>query len=283
MFAPKSWYPPQVLNEPQKTVQSAEQGGSEAAVSGSDIAKRLKSLTNKLKGAAVDVDRGVVDYASLASSDVYADLVCTAQELAHVKSPAECGSSTEERTAFFLNLYNVLVMHGIIALQIKNTVLEIPTFFRGIAYRIGDLTFTPDDIEHGILRANRPHPSASKKAVAYFCKDDPRKSYALDTMDPRIHTALVCGSKSCPPIRFYAAEQLEDQLSMASTNFFTNSFLVDKDAKTVRLSMIFKWYGSDFGGLEGVLDWGARELHEDRTVLATFNVEYVDYDWSLNH
>ena len=32
-----------------------------------------------------------------------------------------------------------------------------------------------------------------------------RLKVALDAVDPRIHFALVCGAKSCPPIRTYSA------------------------------------------------------------------------------
>ena len=36
--------------------------------------------------------------------------------------------------------------------MLPDSVLKIQHFFRTIAYNIGGFVFTPDDIEHGILR-----------------------------------------------------------------------------------------------------------------------------------
>ena len=38
-----------------------------------------------------------------------------------------------------------------------------------------------------------------------FGSSDPRLKVALDTAEPLIHFALVCGAKSCPPIKTYSA------------------------------------------------------------------------------
>lgn len=38
-------------------------------------------------------------------------------------------------------------------------------------------------------------------------------------MDPRVHCALVCGAKSCPPIRVYSAVTLDSGLEAAAEAF----------------------------------------------------------------
>ena len=38
-------------------------------------------------------------------------------------------------------------------------------------------------------------------------------------LDPRIHFALVCGAKSCPSIKVYTAEALEEGLEAAAAAF----------------------------------------------------------------
>ena len=40
--------------------------------------------------------------------------------------------------------------------KLPDSVLKVQHFFRTIAYNIGGYTFTPDDIEHGILRGRCP-------------------------------------------------------------------------------------------------------------------------------
>ena len=59
------------------------------------------------------------------------------------------------------------------------------------------------DIESGILRANR-RPVASFSRP--FSKTDPRLAIALPEPEPMIHFALVCGAKSCPPIKTYTPQ-----------------------------------------------------------------------------
>ena len=39
-----------------------------------------------------------------------------------------------------------------------------------------------------------------------FGPSDPRLKVALTEPEPLIHFALVCGAKSCPPIKTYSAE-----------------------------------------------------------------------------
>ena len=64
----------------------------------------------------------------------------------------------EEKKAFWTNIYNILIIHGVIELEVQRSVMEIVNFFRRIGYFIGGLFFSPDDIEHGILRSNKSHP-----------------------------------------------------------------------------------------------------------------------------
>ncbi len=40
-----------------------------------------------------------------------------------------------------------------------------------------------------------------------------------DPLDPRIHFALVCGAKSCPPIKVYTSGALEEGLEAAASAF----------------------------------------------------------------
>ncbi|MQY57052.1 DUF547 domain-containing protein, partial [bacterium] len=60
--------------------------------------------------------------------------------------------------------------------KIKNSVKEAPEFFRKIKYQIGDYLFSPDDIEHGILRGNvRPYFRLARP----FGPGDPRRAWIL--------------------------------------------------------------------------------------------------------
>ena len=65
-------------------------------------------------------------------------------------------------------------------------------FWSRMAYRIGKFVFSLDDIEHGILRSNRVHPTSK---VVFFDADDERLKLSVKSFDCRIHFALNCGAK----------------------------------------------------------------------------------------
>lgn len=116
-----------------------------------------------------------------------------------------------------LNLYNIMVIHGTVHYGQPTTQLERHSFFGGktpkflrltylgVMYNIGGYDYSLNQIEHGMLRGNQKPPY---NLFRTFGERDPRIKLCLK-LDPRIHFALVCGAKSCPPIRIYTPENLE--------------------------------------------------------------------------
>lgn len=109
-------------------------------------------------------------------------------------------------------------------------------------------------------------------------------------MDPRIHFALVCGARSCPPIGFYEAEQIDEQLQLAAMSFINSDQVrLYPEENTLLISRIFKWYKMEFGGNDRALldtifkflDGGEKKnflkQYRDRICL-----KYQPYDWNLN-
>jgi len=192
----------------------------------------------------------------------------------------------EERLAFWVNLYNTIVVDGVISLGVRGSVREAVGFFRKIKYLIGGLGFSPDDIEHGVLRANRRPPHGIFRR---FGPADPRRKFSLQTMDPRIHFALVCGSRSCAPIKFYTPENIHAELEKAAANFINSSeVIVVPGENRMLLSSIFDWYVGDFGGREGILGFIGKYIADDdkkefiRSRGASAEIGYLYYDWHLN-
>ena len=250
---------------------------------GAEIAVALRALRNRLKGEAYVVESGGVDYARLGDSEAFADLEAMSRALKLLRP--EDLATHEERLAFWINLYNVQVIHGVIALQITESVREIPSFFSTIAYQVGEDIFTPDGIEHGLLRMNTGHPSRHK---SFFKEGDPRERWFLEERDPRIHVSLVCVSAGGPPIAFYDAERIDDQLTLASEGFVNTGVEVDDEKEEIVTSSIFDWYGDDFGGRDGVLEFFIEhadpELEEALRQARDKNyaMRFLPYDWSLN-
>ena len=125
-------------------------------------------------------------------------------------------------------------------LGIRDSVKEVRNFFKRIQYRVGDMFFSPEDIEHGLLRNNRRPPNALFKK---FGSGDERLQFSIESVDPRIHFALVCASSSCPPIGFYTPENLDNELTIAAQTFVNSGgVMIDIERGSVSLSRIFKWY-----------------------------------------
>lgn len=114
------------------------------------------------------------------------------------------------------------------------------------------------------------------------------KVLRVDYAEPRIHFALVCAAKGCPPLReAFVGTRHEEQLVDQAKQFLSESTKnrVDAANRTVYLSPIFKWYAGDFekksGSLLAALKpyWPEEEARIDTD---GFQISYTDYDWSLN-
>lgn len=273
-----------LLPRSMRAVRVLNQGTPEAdaPTEGHEVIRALKGLRNQLKGDAY-VTQGKVDYARLKHDDAYDQLRALSRALVHV-TPQDL-EADEDRIAFFINLYNVLMIHGVIDLEIERSVMEVPSFFSTVAYRVGEHTLSPDDIEHGILRRNGAHP-ASRKRV--FKAADPRDVWMPSYVDPRIHMALVCVAQSCPPIGFYSPDNLDAQLDMASANYVNAGVRVDHQAEAVDVAAIFMWYAQDFGGKDQLgsfwMEHAQDALKEDleRALENDYEWRQAPYDWSLN-
>ncbi|MBW2567525.1 MAG: DUF547 domain-containing protein, partial [Deltaproteobacteria bacterium] len=224
-----------VLNEPGETA---------ALVTGGDISKQLRSKIDNLKLNFFDMEKGGVDYEGMRNSDAFEDYKAATRGLASLDLKEL--ATRQAKLAFWINIYNALVVHGILELDIGKSVKEVPSFFKAVCYNVGGYVFSLDDIEHGILRGNRKKHLLSPKP---FSGGDPRKKFVVEKVDPRIHFALVCGSNSCPPIDVYEEKEIDEQLELVASGFINSEeVIVEEESKRLRVSRIFKWYEDDFGG-----------------------------------
>jgi hypothetical protein len=260
-------------------------GESTGELDSKEMAASLKKAMITLKEAFIDAERGRVAYERIQQSETYQNFLKLSNNLKTMDLTAL--ASREEKIAFWINLYNVIVIHGVIALGLRDSVKEVWNFFRRVCYQIGEHFFSPDDIEHGILRGNHRPPYAFFRV---FSQGDLRLRYRVEPLDPRIHFTLVCGSSSCPFIDVYTPENLEEELSIAAAAFLNGGgMVIDRERHRVSLSRIFKWYGRDFGCSQVELfRFIAPYLNrdEDRRFIeknaATLKVAYQYYDWRLN-
>lgn len=218
------------------------------------------------KVLSAQVTNGTVDYAALKSSP--AELRSYLDEVAAVKEDEFKRWAQPQQVAFLLNLYNAATLQLVADNYPVTSIKKIGGIFgspwKQEVVRLWSRTITLADLEHGLLRARYT--------------------------EPRIHFALVCAAKSCPPLRAepYLPDKLDAQLADQAKRFFAQpeKNRLEVATETLWLSPIFKWFGDDFTK-DGrtVPEFAASffgEADAKSLRVGNFKVKFTDYDWSLN-
>ena len=171
------------------------------------------------------------------------------------------GLSREAQLAFYLNAYNALVIGEVVRRWPGiRSVKSVDGFFDRQRHTVAGASATLNDLENKIIRAR--------------------------FNDPRIHFALVCAARSCPPLTSSAFEPktLGRTLDGLARAFIRSPSGVQVVGGEVRASRIFDWYAVDFQKSAGsVLAFLAR-YHPLGKQLADgkHRLSFLDYDWALN-
>ena len=177
-----------------------------------------------------------------------------------------------------------LLLERQVALGVRRTVREVRSFFARVAYRVGGVVLSADDVEHGVLRGNARHGLLRRRP---FAARGGRLALAVQPVDPRIHFAITCGAQSCPPIGVYRTAALEQQLDLAARNFLNQEVALDARG-CVTCSRILEWYADDFAATGGIAALLLRHLDEGPLRAAIGGRArpcdaYRAYDWALQH
>ena len=191
----------------------------------------------------------------------------------------------EKKLAFWLNLYNGLVIHAVITYQIQDKVNDKKDFFSDSAYTIGGHTFSLDDIEHGILRANAKTFGGLK---ARFGSKDHRSRLAFDAVDPRIHCAFYSACRSTCPLQAYRAETVDEQLNDAVCNMVQQFMVVQQNDNKIIVPKFFHWYKKDFGSDDDIIhlissctkdEVKKRFLDQNKGAI---KIDHLNFNWTIN-
>ncbi|MBW1743706.1 MAG: DUF547 domain-containing protein, partial [Deltaproteobacteria bacterium] len=168
------------------------------------------------------VKDGVVDYQGFQNEEATLDAYLKVLE------KTDAGKlSRNERFAFYINAYNAWTIKliltgypGVKSIKDLGSIFKNP--WKKKIVRIDGDVLTLDNVEHDILR--------------------PRFK------DPRIHFAVNCASKSCPPLisEPYRGAVLDEQLDASTRAFLNNQDENYLTGDTLYASKIFKWFNDDF-------------------------------------
>ncbi len=181
----------------------------------------------------------------------------------------------DEKKAFWINIYN-----GYAQMSLKKNPDQYKhraAFYKSAQVNIAGKIFSLDEIEHGILRRSK-----IKWSLGYLNKLFPgkmEKKLRVDQLDYRVHFALNCGAKSCPPIAFYNPENLNPQLNLATKAYLGGEAHYDSASNILWLPAIMGWFRHDFGGKKNMI-----KISESNGVLNAGKhpkVKFKKYDWAL--
>ena len=247
-----------------------------------DVIHRLGKLWSKLEARHLNSD-GKVDHSHIRDDPYYwkfEEEVCELQGVHMAKL------DDDARKAFVINVYNLMVRFASVKVGIPASASTRSVFYDEVCVNIEGADFSLDDLEHGILRANTRHPY---KFSRQFGLTNSKQSLALTKLDPRIHFALNCGARSCPPIKKYTAANIDEELEVSAQAFCEqdDNVMVDLVDGTLTLSKIMSWYSSDFGSeiprvVAGFLSGKKKESLESLIEGGKLKVKFFDYDWSTN-
>ena len=208
------------------------------------------------------VHNGVVDYAGFQKEQVRLDEFLSILENTGLRS-----LNRDELMAFYINLYNAWTIKlilteypGIKSIRDIGSIFTNP--WKLVIVRAGGKVLHLDNVEHDILRPQ--------------------------FKDPRVHFAVNCASKSCPPLisEPYTGARLQTQLQENAIKFINNPKFNYMKGNVLFVSKIFKWFSEDFnnGDIIGFVKQYARGVFKKRldALDAELELEFLDYDWSLN-
>uniref|UniRef100_UPI00398F134B uncharacterized protein isoform X2 n=1 Tax=Pristiophorus japonicus TaxID=55135 RepID=UPI00398F134B len=216
------------------------------AASASRLSEFMRDMILQLFSEHITPDGKYINYKSMVGSAIFEEYCQLATQLQRLDLE---NLTRKEKLAFFINVYNALVIHGNIKQGPPKNIWQRYKYFNSVSYVIGGEVYTLQDIENGVLRGNR---KGIGQIIKPFSKGDPRLQIALEEVEPLIHFALNCGVRSCPPIKTYTAQEIDTQLKISTEAFLdgADGCQIDVSKKEVRLSQIFKWYKIDFGGTD---------------------------------
>jgi hypothetical protein len=168
------------------------------------------------------------------------------------------GMERKQQLAFYCNAYNAWILHEALekypTKSVKDTLF---TFFTSKRITVAGQQTSFKAFEDNVIRK---------------------------LGDSRIHFALNCASRSCPPLgrQAFTAGNLDGQFESLAKGYINSDRGVRFNAanKTAELSKIFDWYKDDFKGDGGPLAF----INKRRStpLPADAKISYQEYDWGLN-
>ena len=204
-------------------------------------------------------DSGNVNYKGIVKNPFALDEYLNFIEQISPDSHPDYFKTEDSKKAYWINVYNALILKIMIENPGKD-ILDIGYIGHDVflkRFKVGNKRISPSFIENKILRKMK---------------------------DPRIHFAINCASKSCPPLgnRILLEIDLDKQLDQKAFKFINNTdnVFINHEEKTIYLNKIFKWFEKDFENLKSYISIYLDDI--DMELIKYYNIKFFKYDWSKN-
>ncbi|MBT8376055.1 MAG: DUF547 domain-containing protein, partial [Bacteroidia bacterium] len=163
--------------------------------------------------------------------------------------------SKDQKLAYWINAYNAYTLKLIIDNYPIESIKDVKNPWDQEFIPFEGTLISLNTIEHNILRK-------------------------MD--EPRIHFAIVCASVSCPKLqnKAFRASILEEQLNNVTKTFLSDASKNELSKDKIKISKIFKWFKKDFEQNGSVIDFINKYV--DYEILKDADIDYLNYNWSLN-
>ncbi|XP_038686986.1 uncharacterized protein LOC119986493 isoform X2 [Tripterygium wilfordii] len=167
------------------------------------------------------------------------------------------------QTAFWINVYNALVMHAYLAYGIPHGSLRRLALFHKAAYNIGGYIISANAIEQSIFRFNTPRigwwlETIISSALRKKSSEERQligSKFGLANRQPLVCFALCTGAFSDPVIRVYTASSVEEELTVAKRDFLQANVVVKKSRKVFLPKLLERFAREASIGSEDLLKW----------------------------
>lgn len=135
--------------------------------------------------------------------------------------------NVEETTVFFVNLYNILVLHVYMELEkFPSSIWDWKYMEKEAYYTIGGVAYSLLDIHHGILRNNKSPPGT--KFIPFFAQDPRSKMIHQVISDPCIIFTLSNHTIYSPSVFRLEPSSLREGLAKAESFFCETTIFFKK-------------------------------------------------------
>ena len=195
-----------------------------------------------------------------------ADRALLDRYIAHMAAVPISQYARPEQMAYWINLYNALVVHLVVDHYPIASIRDIGSPpgagpWREQLVTVEGVPLSLYDIANRILRPI--------------------------WHDPRVHYALSCGAVSCPNLQAepFEGDQLEQQLNEAAMAYVNHPRCIRIEGDQLGLSSLYRWYQDDFGGTDRDVINHLMAYAEPGLAMKLQAFDHISddgFDWRLN-